>query len=141
MTKVYLDSDVWLNLWQQEMLGFNPAFLRAEQLLDRVSEKGWKLVVSDLVKKEVVQKGVLEEHFEEKINSLREKGLVEDMNIAEADMDEAKEISKNRHIHMSDALHTALARRSGATIVTRNIRHFRKVRGLVTVRKPEELLM
>ena len=97
--KLYFDADIWLNFWQREMLGLVPAFQRAELLLARIEREGWILVVSDLVKREVFKKGVLDEDFEEKISCLRKKGLVEDAVATPSDVEKAGELFNNKGIH------------------------------------------
>jgi len=50
--------------------------------------------------------------------------------VEENDDKGAKELMKERGLHFSDVLHAALAIRTKATIVTRNIKHFRCVAAL-----------
>jgi len=100
----------------------------------------WKIVISDWVKEEIYRKNVSEEDLEERLSFLRAAGVLEEVEVEQKDMSRAKDIQKERDIHLSDALHTTLAIRYSAIVVTRNLRHFGKVSGLVEVRKPEELL-
>jgi len=56
--KIYPDSDTWLNFWKGEMIGMIPAFHFMEELLRKAMLEGWVVVVSELVKEEVFEKGV-----------------------------------------------------------------------------------
>ena len=42
--KIYLDSDIWLNYWLDEMLGYIPAGYYAERLLEEAVDGRWEIV-------------------------------------------------------------------------------------------------
>ncbi len=138
--KIYLDADIWLNFWLDEMLGLIPASHYAEELLRKAAREGWTVVVSDLVKEEVFDKKVLPSDLDAKISELRIGGLIEEVEVEEKDDALAGRLRRERGLHLSDALHAALAMRTKSVIVTRNIKHFKLVEDLVDVRKPEDLL-
>ncbi len=138
--KLYIDADVWLNFWQDEMLGLLPASHYAEELLKKANREGWTVVVSDLVKEEVFDKNVLPADFDARLLELRIGGLIEEVEVEEKDDVLAGRLRRERGLHLSDALHAALAIRTKSAIVTRNIKHFKLVEDLVEVRKPEDLL-
>ncbi len=138
--KLYIDADVWLNFWFDEMLGLIPASHYAEELLRKAAREGWTIVMSEKAKKEIEGAGVLLEDLEEKLSEFRSGGLLEEPKFEERDMQYALKISGERRLHLSDAIHAALAIKTKSIIVTRNIKHFKKVSDLVKIRKPEDLL-
>jgi len=139
--KIYPDADVWLNFWKGEMIGMIPAFYFMEELLRKAMLERWVIVVSELVKEEVLEKGVSPDDFDEKIDELESAGcVIEKVEVTKEDVRCALELKKERGIHLSDAIHAAIAKRVESTIVTRNIRHFKLVADIVKVRKPEDLL-
>ncbi|MFH1774410.1 MAG: PIN domain-containing protein [Methanobacteriota archaeon] len=98
------------------------------------------MVVSDLVRDEVFDKNVLPTDFNAKISELKIGGLIEEVEVEEKDDALAGRFRRERGLHLSDALHAALAIRTKSVIVTRNIKHFKLVEDLVEIRKPEDLL-
>jgi predicted nucleic acid-binding protein len=140
MIKLYFDADVWLNFWLDEILGFVPASHYTEQLLEKMVDEGWVVVVSEAVKEEIFEKNIAPEDFREKVSKLKVRGLLEEVRVEESDDELVGKLMRERKLHFSDALHAAIAIRTKAMIVTRNIRHFERVVDLVEVRRPEDLL-
>ncbi len=139
--KIYPDADVWLNFWKGEMIGIIPAFHFMEELLKKAMLERWVIVVSELVREEVSEKGVSPDDFDEKIYELESAGcIIEKVEVTEEDVKFALELREERGIHLSDAIHAAIAKRVNSIIVTRNVRHFKLVADIVKIRKPEELL-
>ncbi len=137
--KLYLDADVWLNFWQDEMLGFIPASHYAEELLEKALKEKWVLVISGAIKKEIYKKKVASQDLESKLSNFKKAGLLEEIEAEEKDIELADNIYRERKLHRSDALHAALAIKAKAILVTRTA-HFDLVRDLVEIRKPEDLL-
>ena len=46
--KLYVDSNIFLNVWFEEMLRLSPAFYYSRRILDAILECRFSLVVSDL---------------------------------------------------------------------------------------------
>jgi predicted nucleic acid-binding protein len=139
MPKLYLDADVWLNFWLDEMLGLLPASHYIEELLRKANRENWVIVISGAVKKEIFRKHIAPEDLEIKLTKLREANLLEEIEAEEEDSKLARRITEEKGLHFPDSLHAALAIRSKAIIVTRT-GHFYLVKDLVEIRKPEELL-
>jgi len=78
--------------------------------------------------------------LEEFLEIFRECGILLEVDVEEIDRERALELRKKRKIHLSDAFHTAVAERLNATIITRNLKHFRLVEDLVNVGRPEDFL-
>jgi hypothetical protein len=58
MVKLYFDADVWLNFCLDEMPGFVLASHYTEQLLGKVVDERWVIVISETVKEEVFEKNI-----------------------------------------------------------------------------------
>ncbi|MFQ6135884.1 MAG: hypothetical protein ACE5PM_01735 [Candidatus Hydrothermarchaeales archaeon] len=56
--KLYLDADVWLNFWLDEMLRFTPASHYLEELLETAFRKKWIILISGAAKMEIRKKGI-----------------------------------------------------------------------------------
>ena len=89
---------------------------------------------------EIYRQGVTKQDLNERLSFLKDAGVLTEIKVQQADIDRAKVLRRERGIHLSDAVHAVIAIRCSATVVTRNIKHFEKVRDLVELRKPEELL-
>lgn len=141
MLRIYVDTDVFLNLWFQEMLEYNPAFERTERLLEAVISCRFFLIISELTLEELSRRmripldKVRVDYFG-RYESLGKLGFVE---ITQEIVDEARQISRR---HEPDATHAVVAKQKMAILITRNIRHFlpmaRKL-GL-KVRLPEQVI-
>jgi predicted nucleic acid-binding protein len=137
--KLYIDADVWLNFWLDETVGFIPASHYMEELLEIAFREKWILVISGAVKREIYKKHITPRDLEEKLSKFRQAGLLEEIEAEEKDIELADRIYKEKGLHRSDALHTALALKAKAIIVTRTA-HFNLVKDVIKTRKPEDLL-
>lgn len=137
--KLYIDADVWLNFWQDEMLGLIPASHYTEELLDKALRMKWIIVISRVVKEEILKKKIALADLEEKLDRLRQVNLLEEIEAEKEDVELSRKIIRERGMHFPDSLHAALAIRAKAIIVTRT-KHFELVKNLVEVRKQEDLL-
>ncbi|MFQ5975162.1 MAG: type II toxin-antitoxin system VapC family toxin [Candidatus Hydrothermarchaeales archaeon] len=137
--KLYLDADVWLNFWLDEMLGFTPASHYLEELLETAFRKKWTILISGATKMEIRKKGVAIEDVEEKLAEFKKAGLLEEIEAGKEDIEQAERIYGERKLHRSDALHAALCIRAETVLVTRT-KHFDLVKDLVDIKKPEDLL-
>ncbi|NOZ58484.1 MAG: hypothetical protein GXO66_02750, partial [Euryarchaeota archaeon] len=99
--KLYIDADVWLNFWLDEMIGLIPAAHYTELLLEKAIDEGWVIVVSDAVKKEVYKKKVTPEDFERLISKLKKAGLIEEVETTQEDVNLAYRIHSERYLHRS----------------------------------------
>jgi len=128
--KLYIDADVWLNF---------PASHYAEELLEKALREKWIIVISGVVKEEILKKKIALADLEEKLDRLMQVNLLEEIEAEKEDVELSRKIIRERGLHFPDSLHAALAIRARAIIVTRT-KHFELVKNLVEVRKPEDLL-
>ncbi|MCX6804002.1 MAG: type II toxin-antitoxin system VapC family toxin [Candidatus Diapherotrites archaeon] len=73
------------------------------------------------------------------LSNLRDKNKLVWVNITNADADKAKMMSLERNIPFNDALIALLAKREGATVVTRDNHFFENLGDIVEAFLPEEL--
>lgn len=141
--KIYVDSNIFLNVWFEEMLRFSPAFYHSRKLLDAILECKFRLVISDLTVKELSRKTNLSKEIIMK-EYLRPYDMVEKLTVIETTKDmirEAGSISRKYRLHASDALHALVAKNEGCILVTRDkeLRATARRIGLRAV-LPEELI-
>ncbi len=137
--KLYLDADVWLNFWLDEMLGFLPASHYLEELLKRVRTERWVIIFSGIVKSEILKKKIALKDLEEKILELEQEGILEYVEAEKKDYERAEKIYRDKGLHFPDSLHAAIAIKHKAIMVTRT-KHFDAVKDVLELRKPEDLL-
>lgn len=123
IVKIYIDSNIFLNVWFEEMLRFSPAFYYSRRILDAILECKFWLVLSDLTVKELSKKTNLPK---ETITQeyLRPYIMVNKLIIIETTADmirEANSTSQRYRLHASDALHAIIAKNEGCILVTRDI--------------------
>ena len=134
MSKVYVDTNIFLDYLFDRMVGLVPGGYFAERLFEVVVDCRYSLVISELTIKELeVHSKPAKVTVEELFERFRAIGKLDVVDI------DAKIISEARNIKMPlpDALHAAAARRKKAILVTRD-RHFAEIRS-VKVAKPEDL--
>jgi predicted nucleic acid-binding protein len=140
--KIYVDSNLFISYWDREYGRNIENFLEyvSGEILNRTVSCEFSIIISDLTVKEIKRRMVFSD--EELNSSLR---IYKDMNKltviegTEAMWSQAKKISNERGVHMSDAMHTVFAKEAGAVLVTWNVKDFVNVKDLITVRHPREL--
>ncbi len=141
--KVYVDSNIFLNVWFEEMLKFSPAFYYSRKILEAVLECKFRLVVSDFTVKELSKKTSLpkETIIGEYLKPYEMVGKLTIIETTKDDIREANGISRRYRLHASDALHALVAKREGCVLVTRDeeLRATAKRIGLRAV-LPEEII-
>ena len=65
--------------------------------------------------------------------------MIEDVEVKENQLKEARKINRERNIPFKDALHAILARDNCAILVTRD-HHFEELQDIAVCKKPEEIL-
>ena len=120
--KVYIDSNIFLNVWFEEMLRFSPAFYYSRKILDAILECKFQLVISDLTVKELSRKTGLSKEVIVK-EYLKPYEMVAKLTIIETSMEmikEANAISRRSGLHAADALHALVVKKEKCTLVTRD---------------------
>jgi len=143
VAKVYVDSNVFLNVWFEEMLKFSPAFYYSRRLLEAILKCRFRLVISDLTVKELSRKTSLpkERIIEEYLKPYEMVGKLTIVETTMEDLRKANEVSRRYRLHASDALHALVAKNEGCILVTRDV-ELRTTARKMTMESslPEELI-
>lgn len=137
MTKYYLDTSVWIDLYE-DRIGYNKEPLGdfAWRLLSLIKINKNKLIITDILIKELEINYSLEE-----INGMLKlfEEITEKIIVTKQQRDEANKIAEERNIPSGDALHAILTRDHNLILITRD-NHFRKLHDICKSYKPEELI-
>jgi len=132
MLKIYLDTCIYLDYFEDRKDNLRPLGEFAFQLLKRTFECEFEIIISDWLLAELskwADKQTITELFQ-KLKMLNKDISIETTN---DDILKTKDIC-NENTHFQDALHFVLAKKAGAMyIVTRNINHFPKDKSLAVV--------
>ena len=122
--RVYIDTNIFMDYLLSRKDRFRDLGLIAFELLRRIIEESYDIIISDLLIKE------LEFNIEkDKINDLmlwlNKNNKVIKVETERQDKFRAIKISKNENLSRSDCLHSVLAKKNKAdVIITRNIKDF-----------------
>lgn len=135
--RFYIDTSIWMDLLE-DRIGYNnePLGDFALRLFSIIKIKNYKLVISDLLIKE------LESNYSiEQINSmiLPFKNITEKIRFTKEQYNEAKAIGKSRNIPPGDVLHAILARDSDLILITRD-KHFKELLDICKHYRPEDII-
>lgn len=135
--KYYVDTSIWINLVEDEK-GYNgePLGDYALKLFAMIKAKKHKMVVSDLLVRELESKYSMEE-----INGmmLPFQKIMEKVFVTKEQRDEAKKIAEERNLPPGDVLHAIVARDNNYIMITRD-KHFRELEDITKHSKPEEII-
>ena len=132
--KFYLDTNIWIDYFENRSDGLRPLGEFAFQFLKKVVETNSVIYYSDLVKTEL-NKVLTKKVIDPKFNDIPNLVYVE---FTKEDYFFAKKIVSSFNIHFTDAFHAAIASRLGAVLITRD-KHFDYL-DFIEVKKPEEVL-
>ena len=140
---VYVDSNIFLNVWFEEMLKFSPAFYYSRRILDLILECKFRLVISDLTVKELSRKTDLTKEVivQEYLGSFDMVGKLMVVETTREMIQEANAVGRKYGLHGADALHALVAKREGCVLVTRDV-ELKTTARRISVRAvlPEELV-
>ncbi|PIN87852.1 hypothetical protein COV12_01725 [Candidatus Woesearchaeota archaeon CG10_big_fil_rev_8_21_14_0_10_32_24] len=135
MCKIYVDTNVYMDLFGGRKDRFRDLAQFAANLFYRVREGEFKLVVSDWVIEEF-SKHMDPKLINELLNDLTENQLRRITKTSQ-DKKEARELSSTNY---PDALHVILAKKADAMyLVTRNIQDFADWTNLIEIVMPDEI--
>ncbi|MDD5418205.1 MAG: PIN domain-containing protein [Candidatus Nanoarchaeia archaeon] len=139
--KIYLDTNVYLDYWEDRKDKFKPLGEFAFSLMKETINCRFFVLISEIVIKEL--RNVLfmqkEKIFATILSSLKESGKLVFVDISMEQVHESEKISRQKNIPKADALHAVLARDNKAVLVSRDKHHI-LVKDIVEVMKPEEIL-
>jgi predicted nucleic acid-binding protein len=137
MAVYYFDTSIWLDYFEKRDQYNLKKGKHAEKLLEKVIHDTDKIIITDLIYKELRDFGYLTSEIKRLFYPLTKTLLYVDL--TRKQMGKAKDISKKRAIPLLDAAHMIIARDNRAVLVTRDS-HFKKLSDIGLSKTPEELL-
>jgi predicted nucleic acid-binding protein len=138
MKNYYVDTNIWIDLWEDRSDGLKPLGEFAFQFFKNAIENKCMVYYSKLVVLELRKKfneGVIEGEL---FKPLREAGILKEVSISKKQMSEARKIASKRCVPLGDALHAIIARDNRAILVSRDA-HCLMLQDIVDVENPEEI--
>lgn len=134
--RVYLDTSIWLDLFENRNERCNPKSDHAFEMMKLLVLHESMIIVSNLIFDELSGLGYFRDDIQQSIEQFSP--LVEFV-IYEPKLDGyAGEVAKRRNLPKADVLHALIARSNKAILISRD-RHFLLLTDFVKLKKPEEL--
>ena len=136
--RFYLDTCIWIDLFENRIDKYRPLGEFAKRLVKKIFDNNGLILYSDTILQEImsrVDSNILITLF----RPLQQEGLIRRVMASDQQIAMAISLSKFRNIPCGDALHAILARDNDAFLVTRD-KHFRRLKDIVKILKPEDLL-
>jgi predicted nucleic acid-binding protein len=135
MKKFYLETNIWLDYFENRSDGLRPLGEFAFLFLKKTIETKSVLCYSNVIISEL-NTVLTKEDINLKFNVI--KNNLKYTESTKEDYFFAKKITSSFNIHFTDAFHAAIASRTGAVLITRD-KHFDCL-DFIEVKKPEEVL-
>lgn len=135
MARYYLDTSIWLDLFEERNEPQLPKSDYAESFIASVISKSEKIIYSDAIVEEVAKHGYgfweVERLFE------RFRRILVYVEAGARQFKRAKDLAAKRSIPVMDALHALIARDYKVILVSRD-KDFDRLRDIVETKKPED---
>ncbi len=135
--RYYFDTSIWIDLFQDRVEEGFPKGLRAQQLLTRILSRNYRIIVSQVIQKELFSCGYSFEEVQKLFRPL--KRIIQVQHCSREHLERARNIAKKRNVPQKDVLHALLSKTARATLITRD-NHFQKLLDITIPSTPEELL-
>lgn len=136
---IYIDTNVYLDYFENRNYGLRPASEFAFSLFRRTISCEFRIVVSDKLLEEL-KRFVDTEKILDLFDKLRRFDKIVEIKLNRGIKLDASRISKNGLIHYSDALHYSIALNAGAEAIITNDRQFRSLSsGKLPIILPENI--
>jgi predicted nucleic acid-binding protein len=135
--RFYLDTSIWLDFLEKRDEPNFPKGVRAKELVENIIQNGGKIILSDVIKNEMIGLGYPRYDIDSVFIPFYE--LLIHIHSDEKQVRRAKDLSNKRGVPLLDALHAILARDSHAMLITRD-KHFDKLLDISNYKKPEDLI-
>lgn len=134
MTKYYVDTCIWLNLFNKEQTKVQglPVWKIAELFLEQHKEN---IIASEFISLEIVSKGK-EDHLE----NLEKYAIFIIISAKEQSLGREIESKEKYNLSFFDCMHLAIAKTRDYILITRDKELLQRGKKYVTTVKPEELL-
>lgn len=137
MGRYYLDTCIWIDFFEDRKGSKGEPFGEfASRLLTKIQEENSKIIISEHLLNEF-NGGFSLSSILHILDSLQIEMERVSYNVSQDA--EAQRAAKSQNVPFEDALHTILARDSGAVLVTRD-KHFKKLSDISEPFKPETLI-
>jgi len=120
--KIYLDANIFLNVWYKEMMQLGKIYDSSKKLLQSINDCHYFLVISNLViyelskKMEVSEQVIIDKYLQEFFLTKKIKIIKISSKIAQ----DASYMHSSQGIHMADAIHAIAALMNSCVLVTRD---------------------
>ena len=135
--RYYLDTSIWLDLFENRNEPNLPKGDFAQNLIDKIIKEDSKIVYSDAVKDEIMSLGYSRQEAKNLLEPLKDCLVFVEFN--KKQFGKAKDLSAKRDIPLLDALHALIARDNKCVMVTRDA-HFKKLLDIINHKKPEDII-
>ena len=136
--RFYLDTSIWRDYYENRSDSSKQLGRLALQLLLKIIKQDGQIFYSDFVVQELMIKYSKEE-ISTIFSIIFNLDLLVKVLISKEQAKEAAVLCKKRNVAFGDALHAILARDNKAIMVTRD-KHFKKLKDIAEIKKPEDLL-
>lgn len=133
----YLDTSIWLDFFENRDEPNLPKGKFAKELIKKIVNENWKIIISEAVKNELVDIGYSKYEIEELFKPFQ-KNLIE-VYTSKKQYGKAKDIKFKRNLPFLDVLHAIIARDNRAIMITRD-KHFDKLLDITKYKKPEDII-
>ncbi len=134
MERIYVDTNIYLNLFQGESGRWHNFADLAAHLFNKVKKGEYTLIISDWVIQEFSKKQDMQE-IQKLIDDIPQKHIIQ-VKTTFQDKQKAREIST---VNYPDALHVVLAMKSNAIYLVTRDSDYQEFSNLIEIRFPEEL--
>ena len=135
MQKFYLDTNIWLDYFENRSDGLSPLGEFAFQFLKNCITFNCKIYYSNFILFELKNK-LSENDFFKNVDFIKENLVF--IESTKDDWNKAQNLNENITLHSADALHLILAKNNDCILITRD-KHFDFV-DLIEIKKPEEVV-
>lgn len=130
----YFDTSIWIDL--HEKRGNNGE--HALNLIIKIINEDSNIAYSDLTIKEFKHLGYSQDEINE-ILSIAKPNNIKHIHIYREQIEEARNIARQRDVPNNDALHAILCRDNNLQLITRDS-HFEKLKDITKAGKPEDFI-
>ena len=140
--KLYLDTNIFLNFFFDEMNGLRDAGYYSRQLLEQAMDCKFRLIISSYTEFELLNRyPFMDESLEKHKRTLRSMGKLSIVNTTYKDKQSARELTKklkSEGAHFADMVHVVHTMNHADVLVTRDKKLHDCCEGLVDSAFPEE---
>ena len=135
--RFYLDTSIWLDLFEERNEEHLHKYTLIQQLLDKIMQLNGFIVYSKIILNELADAGY--SFYELPILFKPYRPFLIYVSYNHYHAGKARDLALKRNVPLADAFHALLAREHKAILVSRD-RDFKRLRDIIVTKAPEELL-